>query len=265
MAARGAKSRGTILERIARRHGELCHPDSTFEDPDPGVDKNGKKRGKGAAKNDYNCDGARQEAKSAQLAWDKYLNLWKFEFKGIKKDLHDDLVLVFYTPAGLHIYVHDGVLGVSTAGKRTTTKGTKIQLRGPAGSPGSRRWRRSRPAPLSPGPPPPAWRGRRRPAARSAAGPRRTRRPARGPGGTPRRGRRGPRGAWACSTGRSRAAGQAAGRRAPTGRPSARRRWPGSRGTATRPTARGPSPAVDCCGCTLSSPSSTPAGPWHCA
>lgn len=206
LAARGAKSRGTILERIARRHGELCHPDSTFEDPDPGVDKNGKKRGKGAAKNDYNCDGARQEAKSAQLAWDKYLNLWKFEFKGIKKDLHDDLVLVFYTPAGLHIYVHDGVLGVSTAGKRTTTKGTKIQLRGPAGSPGSRRWRRSRPAPLSPGPPPPAWRGRRRPAARSAAGPRRTRRPARGPGGTPRRGRRGPRGAWACSTGRSRAA-----------------------------------------------------------
>ena len=131
MAARGAKSRGTILERIARRHGELCHPDSTFEDPDPGVDRNHKKRGKGSAKNDYNRDGAKQEAKSAQLAWDKFMNYWEFQFQAIKKDLHDDLVLVFYTPTGLHIYVHDGVLGVSTHGKRTTTKGTKIQLCGP--------------------------------------------------------------------------------------------------------------------------------------
>jgi len=133
LAARGEKSRGTILERIARRHGELCHPDSTFEDPDPGVDKNGKKRGKGAAKNDYNRDGAKQEAKSAQLKWDKFQNRWEFQFKNIKKDLHDDLVLVFYTPTGVHIYVHDGVLGVSTTGKATTTKGTKIVLCGPCG------------------------------------------------------------------------------------------------------------------------------------
>ena len=131
LAARGAASRGTILERIARRHGELCHTDSTFEDPDPGVDKKGKKRGRGSAENDYNRDGARQEAKSAQLIWNKHMNRWEFPFQNIKKELHDDLVLVFYTPAGLHIYVHDGVLGVSTPGKKTTTRGTRIQLCGP--------------------------------------------------------------------------------------------------------------------------------------
>ena len=131
LAARGLQSRGTILERIARRHGELCHPDSTFEDPDPGVDKKGNKRGRGSAEYDYNRDGARQEAKSAQLTWNKHMNRWEFQFKAIKKDLHDNLVLVFYTPTGLHIYVHDGVLGVSTHGKKTTTEGTRIQVCGP--------------------------------------------------------------------------------------------------------------------------------------
>ena len=131
LAARGAASRGAILERIARRHGELCHPDSTFDDPDPGVNKNGNKRGKNAAENDWVRDGARQEAKSAQLIWNKHMNLWEFQFHNIKKDLHDDLVLVFYTPTGLHIYVHDGVLGASTHGKKTTTEGTRIYICGP--------------------------------------------------------------------------------------------------------------------------------------
>ena len=113
LATHSASARGDILERVAMRvmeqkTGEKAHP------PPPGTCVNGRKRGRNREAYDFMIAGRRVEVKSAQLTWDSSTRRWKAEWDCIKRDAYDDLLLVLYTPFGVHIFVHDHAYGVST-------------------------------------------------------------------------------------------------------------------------------------------------------
>ena len=83
----------------------------------------GHKRGRNATEYDFKMDGRRYEVKSAQLTWKKRDKRWCAMWHKVKKDSHDILLLVLYSPSGLSIYEHDGVFGVTTYGKAQESSG----------------------------------------------------------------------------------------------------------------------------------------------
>ena len=48
-------------------------------------------------------------------------------------EITDELLLAIYCPRGVHIYRHDGQLGVSRTGRWNTVNGLQIKLHGPCG------------------------------------------------------------------------------------------------------------------------------------
>ena len=103
----------------------------------PAPTVSGKKRGRGSAAYDFKLCGRRVEVKSAQLAWNKDKVRWNAYWRNIKPEEHDDLYLALYTPSGVHIYLHDGVYGVTTNGKAQAASGGIVQAFGPRCAPGS--------------------------------------------------------------------------------------------------------------------------------
>ena len=75
-------------------------------------------------------EGRRVEVKSAQLAWDAYKRYWKAKWQKIKRNAYDDLLLVLYTPLGVHLFLHDHVYGVTTTGKSQSVCGGNVQVCG---------------------------------------------------------------------------------------------------------------------------------------
>ena len=129
LATHSSKARGDILEVAAMRImeekiGENAHP------PTPGTCVNGAKRGRNSEEYDFMIEGRRVEVKSAQLAWDAYKRYWKAKWQKIKRNAYDDLLLVLYTPLGVHLFLHDHVYGVTTPGKSQSVCGGNVQVCG---------------------------------------------------------------------------------------------------------------------------------------
>ena len=108
--------RGKVLETVARGVYQWSRPDSIIEDPIPGQRCNGTKRGLNSAEYDFLCDGRRVQCKSAQLCWHESERRWRVQFQKIKPNLHDDLLLVLYSPSGLHVLTY--TVPVSVQGPR---------------------------------------------------------------------------------------------------------------------------------------------------
>lgn len=126
---KSSKTRGDIIENIARRFMESysgrpsCHADITKS-------VSGNNRGKNQTEYDFKIDGQKYEVKSAQLCWDRHNSRWEAQWKDVKNDSHDVLVLVLYSPTGLSLYKHDGFFGVTTTGKLQASCGGRVVARG---------------------------------------------------------------------------------------------------------------------------------------
>lgn len=127
LAGMSEKARGDVLEQVARRVMEeklgLC-----ANDPMHGTCINGSKRGKNNAACDFVIGDRRVEVKSAQMRWDSHARCWTAHWQNIKRDAHDELVLVLYTPSGVHVFVHDGAYGVTTRGTLQTACGGVVRV-----------------------------------------------------------------------------------------------------------------------------------------
>ena len=115
-------NRGDIIEGTTRKFMESYTGQASYA-PEITQSISGKKRGRNATEYDFKMDGRRYEVKSAQLQWDKTNKRWNALWQAVKKDSHDILLLVLYSPSGLSIYEHDGVLGVTTHGKAQESSG----------------------------------------------------------------------------------------------------------------------------------------------
>ena len=73
--------------------------------------------------------------KSAQLTWDDSRQYWVLQFRAIKPDACDELLLAAYTPEGVHLFQHDGRAGLSTNGKSTAATGKQVTFYGPKHEP----------------------------------------------------------------------------------------------------------------------------------
>ena len=131
LATLSSKARGDILERVAKRlmeektGGRACVPLS-------GTCVNGRKRGRTSETCDFVIANRRVEVKSAQLSWDTANRHWSAKWQNIKPDAHDDLLLVLYTPSGVHMFKHDRKYGLSTNGMSQFTSGGSINSYGPS-------------------------------------------------------------------------------------------------------------------------------------
>jgi len=134
LATHSPKARGDILERVARRVMENDMGETAC-DPPSGVRVNGAKRGRNQETYDFMIAGRRVEVKSSQLSWDSHRKRWAMRLTNIKRDEYEDLVLVLYTPVGVHLYLHDHTYGVSTNGKLQHARGGTVQVRGPQNVP----------------------------------------------------------------------------------------------------------------------------------
>ena len=90
------------------------------------------------AEYDWQRDGVRVACKSAQLRWHRQISRWELCFRNIpfavpnvRQAVFDELLLVAYTPAGVHLFRHDLSTGVTTNGKRTATHGHNVIFAGP--------------------------------------------------------------------------------------------------------------------------------------
>jgi hypothetical protein len=134
LATHSSKARGDILECVARRVMEKTMGIDSF-DPPSGVCINGAKRGRNSATYDFLIGGQRVEAKSAQLSWKSHTKSWDAHWQHIKRDEYDILILLLYTPTGLHMFLHDHTYGVSTSGKSQHACGGVVQVHAPCNEP----------------------------------------------------------------------------------------------------------------------------------
>ena len=134
LATHSPKARGDILERVARRVMENKLGETAC-DPSPGVRINGSKRGRSSETYDFLIGGRRVEVKSSQLIWNCHMKRWMAMWQGIKRDEYDILLLVLYTPVGVHLYIHDHTYGVSTTGKSQHACGGVVTACGPRNVP----------------------------------------------------------------------------------------------------------------------------------
>lgn len=134
LATHSSQARGQILERVARRVMERTMGMKSF-DPPPGVCINGRKRGGNSATYDFTIQGRRIEVKNSQLSWETTQKRWVATWQNVKRDEHDDLLLVLYTPSGLYIFIHDDNYGVTTNGKAQHSNGGKVWVCAPSNEP----------------------------------------------------------------------------------------------------------------------------------
>lgn len=120
--------RGRVLETVARRAFEICFPNALIRDPVPGDRCNGSRRGLHSSEYDWLCDGRRVQCKSGQMCWNKSRPGWTVRFSSIKLSSFDELVLVLYSPFGLHLFTHSCKTGLSTTGVSTAHAGLNIDV-----------------------------------------------------------------------------------------------------------------------------------------
>merc|ERR1712202_89047 len=93
-------------------------------DPEISYTYNGfTKRALHTASYDYLRGPTRIEVKSARMIFDKANQRWKFSFQKIYKSHFDELRLVFLTPGGIYVFVHDGRYGFSQNGEVSKVSG----------------------------------------------------------------------------------------------------------------------------------------------
>ena len=106
-----------------------------LEDAIAGRRVDGGRRGQHMAAYDWRRGEQRVACKSCGLTWDAARRYWMARFAAIKPagadGAYDELLLALYTPRGVHVYRHDGQLGLSSNGKSTAATGWKIQICGP--------------------------------------------------------------------------------------------------------------------------------------
>ena len=118
--------RGLRVQQIALVVDQMLHPHSSFHE-----------HGVGNKPADWIRDDVRVEVKHAQMCLHK--KGFRCTFRGIKsaeagvrhKALFDELWLAIYSPLGLHMFKHDGLFGLTSAGKRTVHLGMNINVYGP--------------------------------------------------------------------------------------------------------------------------------------
>ena len=135
LADLSVKERGEIMKAIVRVVDERRRPSAHFEAAQMLTEPS---RGRAS---DYAWvrDGRRIACKGAQLSWERTQQVWKLQFRSVKLVLpgvreeaaFDELLLALYTPRGIYVYRHDLELGVSTAGKATSSGGHTISVYGP--------------------------------------------------------------------------------------------------------------------------------------
>lgn len=122
-------TRGNIIEDTARKFMEVRTGLLSYN-AEITQSVSGKKRGRNTTEYDFKIHDQRYEVKSAQLCWNTHMNRWEAQWKNVKKDSYDILLLVLYSPTGLYFYKHDGSFGISTTGKKQESTGGIIQTRG---------------------------------------------------------------------------------------------------------------------------------------
>ena len=125
------------MTAFARRCDADLHPGAAISDAVPVA--RGGRRGTRSGSHDWERDGRRVAVKSSSLTWDPAQNgRWVLKFHniqlqrdGVEAAAFDELLLVAYTPEGVHLFRHDLRAGVSTNGKSTAATGKAIQFVGP--------------------------------------------------------------------------------------------------------------------------------------
>ena len=95
LANLSAAARGNYLETVARR---VIEQRAGARATNPCFARRGK------APYDFVLQGRRVEIKSAQIQFKECEARWRAHWRGIKREAHDDLYLVLYSPSGLRIY-----------------------------------------------------------------------------------------------------------------------------------------------------------------
>lgn len=127
------QARSSIIKKLGRAVDALLHTSARFEDHLPGICISGAACLRCRAAYDWSRDGLQIRCKSAQMCWSKSDQRWGLSFHGIRLKEIGELILVLFTPRGLHIYRHRSKFGISSSGLRSVVHGDKIVLRGPAG------------------------------------------------------------------------------------------------------------------------------------
>ena len=135
----GAKARSDVLSRLVRRLDEgWLHDGATFAEPVAGQSVDGRRRAPNQVGYQWQRDGRRVACKSAALNWAPREQRWELRFFNVKLSVvggrdaaFDELLLVAYTPRGVHVLRHDLKAGVSTNGKKTAVLGQQIAFYGP--------------------------------------------------------------------------------------------------------------------------------------
>lgn len=115
-----SSSRGYLLEEIAKSvwansFGDVVQPKCSYEYS-------------GQFPYDFHdvTSNIRVEVKSASFSVEQ--SNWAFRFQSVKISHFDKLILVFYFPDRLEMYVWDGRFGLSTVGKTTSSRGYTIYV-----------------------------------------------------------------------------------------------------------------------------------------
>ena len=165
---RSPSSRKAVLEQVVRAIDAELYPGASFErgatvtadSPRPDSSREEGDLGPDLAKWQRQCSwlrtvgsrDVRVTCKSAQLGWDTRSKKWRFTFQGIRSrgaapapalasapapamapEPEDtcELYLALYTPKGLYVYLHDGQVGLTGAGRLEAISGKQIKLAGP--------------------------------------------------------------------------------------------------------------------------------------
>ena len=135
LASLTGDTRGKVLTGYARRCDADEHPGAVIEDAVAGEAVDGRRLAQNQAAYDWQRDGRRVACKSAQLTWDDSTQRWQLQFREIKLDACDELLLAAYTPEGVHLFRHDRRAGLSTNGKSTAATGKQVKFYGPSNEP----------------------------------------------------------------------------------------------------------------------------------
>eukprot|EP00930_Biecheleria_cincta_P096833 TRINITY_DN88615_c0_g1_i1.p1 TRINITY_DN88615_c0_g1~~TRINITY_DN88615_c0_g1_i1.p1 ORF type:complete len:425 (+),score=35.79 TRINITY_DN88615_c0_g1_i1:74-1348(+) len=135
LATMNASLRGLRLQAMAFEIDQLVNPMSTFQLPDGNdLTISGSRRGSHSAKIDWLRDGRRVEMKHSKMHWNDDRQFWRCQFSNIKfahpgsrpRAHFDELWLAIYSPFGLHMFRHNGLIGVSSAGIRAEVGGGSV-------------------------------------------------------------------------------------------------------------------------------------------
>ena len=125
--------RGHVLQDVLQQVLSQRYPGMQFEDPVPGLDKNGNPLDSRRAKYDFSIGGRRVECKSAKVSWCRSKQRWLAHFRAIKlhQDRFDDLYLVLFSPNSVVVLQHDLRTCISQQGHSSSKVGASVLVLGP--------------------------------------------------------------------------------------------------------------------------------------